>query len=433
MDLQISAKLLAHKSNRNKMVKFNKIKLKNKLEVYHIPVNRGSKVISVDLFYKVGSRNEVMGKSGIAHMLEHLNFKSSENLKAGEFDEIVKGFGGVDNASTGFDYTHYYIKCSNENLDRSLGLFAELMANLSLKDREFQPERDVVAEERRWRTDNSPLGYLYYRLYNHAFIYHPYHWTPIGFTRDIANWSIEDIREFWQTYYQPQNAILIVAGDIDKSDAFELARKNFEHIANRRGVPKVHCIEPVQDGARRAVIYKDSPTQMLAIAYKIPPFTHEDHPSLNALGELLGSGKSALLQKVLVEERQLVNQIYSYSMSCVDENLFILLAVCNPDVDASDVEREILTIIEELKTTPVDASEMERVKNMLKSEFVYSFESASRVANLYGSYLARGDIKPLYALSESIDALNAQKLQETAQKYFIDKHSTTIILKKEAQ
>ena len=117
------------------MIKFNKTKLENGLEIYHVPVNPGSKVISVDVFYKVGSRNEVMGKSGIAHMLEHLNFKSTKNLRAGEFDEIVKGFGGVNNASTGFDYTHYFIKASNENLDKTLGLFAELMKNLSLKDK----------------------------------------------------------------------------------------------------------------------------------------------------------------------------------------------------------------------------------------------------------------------------------------------------------
>jgi len=170
--------------------------LKNGLEVVVIPLKNESGVITTDIFYKVGSRNEVMGKSGIAHMLEHMNFKSTKNMEAGEFDKIVKRFGGIDNASTGFDYTHYFIKSSNKNLDKSLSLFADMMANLSLKDEEFQPERKVVAEERRWRTDNNPVGYLYFRLFNNAYIYHPYHWTPIGFMNDILNWSIEDIRNF---------------------------------------------------------------------------------------------------------------------------------------------------------------------------------------------------------------------------------------------
>ncbi|MDQ1339192.1 MAG: zinc protease, partial [Campylobacterota bacterium] len=140
--------------------------LENGLEIVAIPLKNESGVVSIDLFYKVGSRNEIMGKSGIAHMLEHLNFKSTKNMKAGEFDEIVKSYGGVNNASTGFDYTHYFIKTSNTNINNSLSLFADMMENLSLKDEEFQPERQVVAEERRWRTDNNPMGYIYFRLFN---------------------------------------------------------------------------------------------------------------------------------------------------------------------------------------------------------------------------------------------------------------------------
>ncbi|WP_069636911.1 M16 family metallopeptidase [Campylobacter pinnipediorum] len=413
------------------MIKFNKTTLKNKLEVYHIPVNKGSKVISVDIFYKVGSRNETMGKSGIAHMLEHLNFKSTKNLKAGEFDEIVKGFGGINNASTGFDYTHYFIKCSNENLKKSLDLFAELMKNLKLKDSEFQPERDVVAEERRWRTDNNPLGYLYFRLYNNAFMYHPYHWTPIGFINDIRNWNINNIKEFHSTYYQPKNAILIISGDISKDDAFKLAKDSFENIKNTKQIPKLHCIEPKQDGEKRAIIYKDSSTQMIAIAYKIPPFNHEDQIALNAMSEYLANGKSSILQDILVEQKQLVNQIYAYPMSSIDENLFVFLAVCNPDIKAEDIEKEILQIISDIKEKEIDEDDILRVKNIIKTDFVYSFDSASKVASLYGSYLAKGDIKPLYKLEESIENIDKEMLKEAAKKYFIAKNSTTVILKKE--
>ena len=184
--------------------------LDNGLQIVVVPLNNKSGVIETNIFYKVGSRNEVMGKSGIAHMLEHLSFKSTDKLKAGEFDEIVKGFGGVNNASTSFDYTRYFIKSSVENLDKSLELFSELMSNLLLKEDEFEPERNVVAEERLWRTDNSPMGYLYFRFFNTAFVYHPYHWTPIGFMQDIQSWNIDDIRSFYRTYYQPQNAIVLV-------------------------------------------------------------------------------------------------------------------------------------------------------------------------------------------------------------------------------
>ncbi|HHH20471.1 MAG TPA: insulinase family protein, partial [Nitratifractor sp.] len=151
--------------------------LENNLTVCAIPLDNNSGVITTDVFYKVGSRNEMMGKSGLAHMLEHMNFKSTKNLKEGQFDKIVKEHGGLNNASTGFDYTHYYIKSASKYMGTSMGLFAELMQNLSLKDEEFQKERNVVAEERRWRTDNNPIGYLYFRLFNEHYTSHSYHWT----------------------------------------------------------------------------------------------------------------------------------------------------------------------------------------------------------------------------------------------------------------
>ncbi|HHD80353.1 MAG TPA: insulinase family protein, partial [Campylobacterales bacterium] len=221
----------------NSLPKYYTKTLDNGLEVVAIPMHNNANVITTDIYYKVGSRNEVMGKSGIAHMLEHMNFKSTKNLKAGEFDKIVKSKGAVNNASTGFDYTQYFITSSSDNLPTSMKLFAELMENLNLKDEEFQVERNVVAEERRVRTDNPPMGYLYFRLFNTHFVAHPYHWTPIGFMHDIQSWSIDDIREFHHKYYQPNNAVLIVSGDIDKKSVFDEAQKSFGHIKNDHKIP----------------------------------------------------------------------------------------------------------------------------------------------------------------------------------------------------
>ncbi|EAL5417861.1 insulinase family protein [Campylobacter coli] len=413
------------------MIDYSKITLKNKLDVYTLPVNKNSDVISVDIFYKVGSRNEIMGKSGIAHMLEHLNFKSTKNLKAGEFDEIVKGFGGVDNASTGFDYTHYYIKCSKKNLDKILELFAELMENLSLKDEEFQPERSVVLEERRWRTDNNPLGYLYFRLFNHAFMYHPYHWTPIGFFKDIENWSIEDIKEFHSTYYQPKNAILIVSGDIDSEEVFSGAKKHFEKIKNTKPIPKIHTKEPKQDGAKRIEIKKPTQTELLAIGFKIPNFKHKDIPALNALAELLGNGKSSMMNEILVDELNLINEFYSFANDCIDENLFIFICNCNVGVKAEKVEQELWKIIDRLKKGDFSSKDLQKVKNNVKSDFIFSLDTASAVSNTYGSYLARGDLKPLLEYESNIAHLCEQDLVKSAKKYFDRSNSTTLILRKD--
>lgn len=404
--------------------------LTNGLQVVAIPMDNGSHVISTDIFYQVGSRNEVMGKSGIAHMLEHMNFKSTKNLKAGEFDEEVKSVGGMNNASTGFDYTHYYIKSSSENLSKSLSLFAELMQNLNLKDEEFQPERNVVAEERRWRTDNNPMGYLYFRLFNSAYVYHPYHWTPIGFMNDIQTWTLEDIRSFHQTYYQPKNAILVVTGDIKPDRVFEEARKQFGNVANTLDIPLKKVIEPEQDGARRVEVNKESEVEMLTMSFPIPNFQHEDQPKLSALSELLSSGKSSRLNRILVDEKRLVNQIYAYNMENIDPGVFLFLAVCNNGVKAEEVEKEIWTIIRSLQDKPVEKAEVDKIKINTKADFIYSLESSTSVAELFGSYLARGDISPLMNYEASIESLTPSQLQNVAKTYLIPEKSTTLILRK---
>ena len=408
--------------------------LDNGLQIVAIPMDNNTNVVSVDVFYKVGSRNEMMGKSGIAHMLEHLNFKSTKNLKAGEFDEIVKGFGGVNNAGTSFDYTHYYIKTSSKNTDKSLELFSELMQNLTLNDEEFQPERDVVAEERRWRTDNNPMGYLQFRVFNNTFVYHPYHWTPIGFMDDIKNWTIEDIKNFHSTYYQPQNAIVVVAGDIKKDDVFSYVEKHFKDIKNTKEIPSsIHTIEPKQDGERRAIINKESNVQMLAMTYHIPNFEHEDQIALSALSQLLSSGKSSILQKVLVDEKRLANSVYAYNMELKDPGVFMFMAVANENVDALKIEKEILDIISKIQKGEIKEKELDKLKINTKADFIYSLESSSDVASLFGTYLVRDNIKPLLEYEANLEKLKVEDIVNVAKKYLVKENSTTLILKENKQ
>ena len=430
----------------NSLPKYYTKTLDNGLQIVAIPMHNGTNVISTDIFYKVGSRNEVMGKTGIAHMLEHLNFKSTKNLKAGEFDEIVKGYGGVNNASTGFDYTHYFIKSSSKNIDKSLELFSELMQNLTLKDEEFQPERDVVAEERRWRTDNNPMGYMQYRLFNNVYIYHPYHWTPIGFMNDIKNWTIDDIKDFHSRFYTPNNAIVLVTGDIDKDEVFKKTEKYFKNIQNPKLAntvsqsekfprkfkiqnSKLHTIEPKQDGAKKIFIHKDSQVEMISIAYHIPNFEHKDQIALSALSELLSSGKSSRLNELLVDKKHLVNSIYAYNMELKDPGIFIFSAVCNQQVKAVDVEKEILGIITDIQNGNIKQSELDKIKINTKADFIFSLESSTAVANIYGSYFVRGNIKPLLEYEDEIEKLEIKDIVRVAKKYLTNKNSTTVILK----
>ena len=408
--------------------KYYQTKLDNGLKVVAIPLDNNSGVINVDVFYNVGSKDEVMGKSGIAHMLEHMNFKSTKNLKAGEFDEIVKSFGGVNNASTSFDYTHYFIKTSTKNLDKSLELFAELMCNLELKNDEFQSEREVVAEERRWRTDNNPMGYLYFRLFNNAFIYHPYHWTPIGFMNDILNWNIKDIKAFHKTYYAPNNALVLVAGDIDKDRVFESVKKYFSHIKPSKNIPKNYMIEPPSDGEKEVTIYKTTQNEMVAIAFHIPDFKNKDQVALSVISELLSGGKSSRLYINLINKKQLVNSIYAYNMEQTYPSLFIFLAVCNNGVSARDVKKEILKEIDKIKLGKISKKELDKIKINTKSDFIFSLENSSNVANLYGSYLIRGDIKPLLEYEKNLKQIDIKTIKNVANKYFNKENSITLYL-----
>ncbi len=408
--------------------KYESITLENGLEVVAIPLKKNS-VITTDVFYKVGSRDEMMGKSGMAHMLEHLNFKSTKNLKAGEFDEIIKGFGGVNNASTGFDFTHYYINSSKENLAKSLELLAELMANLKLNDKEFQPERQVVAEERLWRTDNNPGGYLYFNLFNLAYSYHPYHWMPIGFMEDIQSWSIDDIKAFHKTYYAPNNAVVVVAGDIDAKQVFADARKYFGEIKKGPEIVRRKMTEPEQKGEKRAILYKETGVEMLTIAYKIPSFEDKDIVALNAISEILGSGKSSRLSKVLVDEKRLVNSVYAYPMDLKDPGIFMIMAVCNEGVKAESVEEEILKEVEGLKKS-LSERELEKIKTNARADFVFNLENSSNVADLFGGYLARGNIKPLLSYEEDIANLTVAEVKKITKKYLSNDTKTTVILRR---
>ncbi len=405
--------------------------LDNGMQIVVIPMDNNSGVITTDIYYKVGSRNEVMGKSGMAHMLEHLSFKSTDKLEEGEFDTIVKSRGGVNNAATGFDKTHYYIKTASKNLGLSLDLFSELMHNLKLTDEEFQKERDVVAEERRLRTDNNPMGYLYFRVFNTHFTYHPYHWLPIGFMEDILSWKIEDIRDFYQRYYQPSNAILVVAGDITPEEVFRESEKYFGHIKNKREIPIVTAVEPKVDGAKRAVLHKESnQVDTLAITYSIPNYEHDDQVVLSAISHILSSGKSSRFEKTLVNEKQLANQVYGYNMELADPGVFLIMAMCSPQASLDTLEKEILAELEKIKNGDVTQAELDKVKINTKAEFIYSLESSSSVAGLYGDYLVKGNIQPLLEYEEKLDKITLKDISDTAKKYFDHNFSTTVILKK---
>jgi len=410
--------------------------LNNGFEVYVVPLRNNSGVVNTSIFYKVGSRDEILGKTGIAHMLEHMNFKSTKNLKEGEFDSIIKSHGGVNNASTGFDYTHYYIKSASSKLSISMQMYAELMQNLNLTNEEFQKERDVVAEERRWRTDNNPIGYLYFRLFNAHYISHSYHWTPIGFMHDILNWSIDDISEFHTMHYRPDNAFLLVTGDIEPQVVFDKAKEEFGDIKSVDSSCSCSLISTnrprtaPRDGATRLELQKEgNRSDTIAIAYQIPNFQHIDQVALSVISELLSAGKSCRLHQALIDT-SLASQAYAYNMELKDDGVFILLGVANPDSDIVKIEEIILDEIEKIKSQEISLEEIEKIKINTKRDFLHSIESSSALSDMFGGYIAKGDITPLLEYEENLGKITPKMLSDVAKKYFINSQSTTLIMKK---
>jgi len=247
---------------------------------------------------------------------------------------------------------------------------------------------------------------------------------------DIQTWTLQDIKDFHKTYYQPNNAILMVTGDVDAKEVFKRAKNRFEHIKNTTKIPEFKFVEPEQDGPKKATIKRESEVEMIAITFHIPDFKHEDQVTLSAISEILYSGKSSRLYKELMDKKHLVNSVYAYNMENIDPGLFIFLATCNPGVKAEDVEKELVKQIELIKSKPVTQKELEKVKINSKADFIYSLESSTSVADLFGSYLVRGDLAPLLTYEENIEKITQENVQKVAQKYFDFDKSTTLILKK---
>ncbi|RUM74393.1 MAG: insulinase family protein, partial [Sulfurovum sp.] len=263
------------------------------------------------------------------------------------------------------------------------------------------------------------------------YVAHPYHWTPIGFMNDIQTWTIEDIKEFHQKYYQPNNAILIVTGDIDKEEVFKIAKEKFGKIKNKFTVPKCNPVEPKRDGSIRKEIMKENNTiDTIAIAYPIPNFEHKDQVVLSAISEILSSGKSSRLHKEIIDKKQMANSIYAYNMELTDDGIFMFMGLANPGIKIEDLEKEILKEIEKLKNEAVTEAELDKIKINAKADFIYSLEDSASINSLFGSYLVRGNLEPLLTYEDNLAKITPEMVQKIAKKYFNHDLATTLILRK---
>ena len=343
-------------------------------------------VVTVQIWYKVGSRNEVMGRAGLSHMLEHMMFKGTTKYGKGEFSKIIKKNGGNDNAFTSQDYTAYFENLAADKLELALEMEADRLKGLLLDDKEFQLEREVVKEERRLRTEDNPQAFLSEQMYAQAFMVHPYHWPIIGWFNDLNAMTREDLKYHYDRYYSPNNATLVIVGDVKADTALLLIKKHFEGIPKGSPPPPPAIVEPEQKGERRIAVKRDAQLPFIYFGYKVPNFKSPDVHALAVLETILSSGKSSRLYDALVYRKKLALQVGAgYSELSADPELFSFYAVVKPGVKIADVEKAVLMEVERLQKEPPKDREIQKAKNQVEARYVFEQDSIFRQAMLLGT------------------------------------------------
>jgi len=387
-------------------------------------------VVTFQVWYKVGSRNEVTGKTGLSHLTEHMMFKGTQNHGKGEFSRIVAKNGGTENAFTSTDYTAYFENFAADRINLSLELEPDRMQNLTVDPKEFLLERDVVMEERRMRTDDDPYGYLTEYLYAQSFVAHPYHNPVLGWMTDIQRLTRDDLYHHYKTYYIPNNATVVVVGDFDRKTLLPKIESAFGSIPKGNNPPTTAIIEPEQRGQRRTVARREAQLPFVFIAYPAPNFRSPDVYALSVLLNLLSTGKSSRLYRSLVYDQQTALDAGGhYEGLTTDPELFYIYAMARPDKEPQEIERSLLAEVERIKSDPISETELTKAKNQVEAAYVMGQDSNFFEAMELGTAETVGaGIGYVEHYVENIRKVTAEEVQRVAKAYFIEDHRNTGVL-----
>jgi zinc protease len=347
--------------------------------------DRSRPVINLQVWYHVGSKDEKPGRTGFAHLFEHIMFRGSKNVGPEEHMRLVRQAGGVVNAYTGFDTTVYWETFPSNYLERMLWLEADRMASLDVSEENFRKEREVVKEERRLRVENPPYGNLLEEVLRNAYVRYPYRHSPIGSAEDLDRATLADVRAFHSTYYVPNNATLILVGDFDSAEAFRLVEKHFGPIPRGRPVPRVRKKEPAQKARREASLTDPkAPLDAVVAAYHLPPAGHPDSHALEIAASILSAGQSSRLYRKLVYEDQAALTAQGEALFLEGPSLFFSYAIANPGKDIREILAEMEKILAAMAETPVSQDELDKAKNQILASFILDRESMQTKADFLG-------------------------------------------------
>ncbi|MGD2079844.1 MAG: pitrilysin family protein [Nitrospirota bacterium] len=380
------------------------------------------------IWYRVGSKDEELGQTGLSHVLEHMMFKGTEKYGPGEVSRTVMRYGGTDNAFTSRDYTAYFQILPSDRIGLSYEIESERMQNLALDPEETVSERNVVMEERRLRYEDDPQNALFEGVIAAAFRAHPYQWPVIGWMSDLANIRKENLLEHYRKYYTPANSFIVVAGDVSTDRVLEDIGRHFAHIEPGTEVSRLEHVEPPQRGEIRVRLRKEAELPYIIAAYHVPPFPHEDSYALDVLEEVL-TGKSGRLYRSLVYEGKLaLGADAGNSGTYVDPFLFFLEATASPGGDVGDLEAALFREIEAVKEEAPTDFELQRAKNQLEASFVMGQDSLFNRAMQIGIYEMLGDWRLKDRYVEEIRKVTAEDVSRVARKYLGEENRTVGIL-----
>ncbi|MBE0427125.1 MAG: insulinase family protein [Nitrospirae bacterium] len=402
--------------------------LENGLKIIILEEHK-SPVATFQVWYRAGSVDEPAGKSGLSHFLEHMMFKGTSEYGPSEFSKIIQKNGGTDNAYTTKEYTAYFGLLPSDRITIVIDLEADRMQNLTLDTRETISERNVVMEERRLRYEDDPQNYLFEEVVAAAYKVHPYQRPVIGWMSDITSIERDDLYEYYKTYYSPDNAFILIVGDVNAGEILEKVRHSFEDIPSGKPKDRIKSVEPEQKGERRVYLKKEAKLPYVLIAFHTPSFPHEDSYALEVLSVILSGGKSSRLYKSLVYEQKI--SLYAsayYSSFNRDPYLFFFSSTASPGNEIKDVETSIYKEIEKIKKEPPSEYEVQKAKNQIEASFIMDQDSIFMQAMKYGIFEIIGGWRLIDIYLDGIRKVTTDDVVRVADKYLTEDNRTVGIL-----
>ena len=377
------------------------------------------------LFWKVGSRNEYPGITGLSHFFEHMMFNGSEKYGPKMFDKTMESVGGSNNAYTTENLTVYTNWFPVSSMETIFDLESDRIGKLKIDPKMVESERGVVLSERSTGLENSNFRNLSEQVKSVAFMAHPYRWSVIGYESDIKNWSIDDLQMYFDTYYSPNNATVVISGAVKFENVKKLALKYFGPLVNKISPRKIHTVEPKQNGEKIIVVKKQVSTPNIMLAYHVPESKHEDYYALDLLSSILSDGKSSRFYSTLIDQNQKATSAFSYYPESIDPNLFYIYSVTTPETEPEELEIMIQNIIDDIAKNGVSENELQKVKNQKLVGLYNTLETINGKSNTIGTYeMYFGDYKKMFSAPEEYQNVTNNDIKRVAKKYFIKDNRT---------